>query len=272
MFGVNIRLGSSSGPHWSHGNLLLDVNGNWIRPVTGYTERNPRCCITNELSTEVFPLLWEAATGNCCYLSVERLQKNGCQMSKLPASQRVFSNTENVWKSKQKRIPPSERDNYLGLSWGIGMLENSKIMLLIFGNLSIDRAGQCCLNLFPWTMMWNRILQVFTCQIESKTQQVRNFIFISLFITKILYSLPSSFHAWSAVEAADTLCMLFCLLSQTLQRGQAFCCNVCHSPPVSIHLRSSHSTTVRKEDVVIHPFLKNDSKRKLHALKWHTSL
>lgn len=40
-----------------------------------------------------------------------------------------------------------------------------------------------------------------------------------------------------------------------------------------IHFSSSHSSdvqrqgTVSKEDVVIHPFLKNDSKRKLHALK-----
>lgn len=40
-----------------------------------------------------------------------------------------------------------------------------------------------------------------------------------------------------------------------------------------IHLRSSHSTDVQRqnhvteEDAVIHPFLKNDSERKLHALK-----
>lgn len=165
MFGVNRSLGSSSGPHWSHGNLLLDVSGNWIRQVIGDAEKNPRCCITNELSTEVFPLLWEAATGNCCYLSVEMLQKNGCQMSKLPAPQRVLVTQKILKNLNKKRTPPSERANYFGFFWGIGILENSKIMLLIFGNLSFNRAGQYCLNLVPLTMVWDRILQLFACQI-----------------------------------------------------------------------------------------------------------
>lgn len=97
-------LGPRFGPYWSHGNLLLDVNGNWIKPVTGDAEKNPRCCITNELSTEVFSLLWEAATGNCCYLSVEMLRKNGCQMSKLPAAQRVLV-TQKILKNLNKKEP-----------------------------------------------------------------------------------------------------------------------------------------------------------------------
>lgn len=129
MFCVNRSLGSTSGPHWSHGNLLVVVNGNWIRPVIGDTEKNPRCCITNELSTEVFPLLWEAATGNCCYLSVEILKKkkkNGCQMSKLPVPQRVLVTQKIPNSLNKKRTSASERVTYLGFYWGVETLENSR--------------------------------------------------------------------------------------------------------------------------------------------------
>lgn len=82
-------------------------------PVIGDAEKNPRCCITNELSTEIFPLVWEAATGNCCYLSVEILQKkNGCQMSKLPVLQRVLV-TWKVLKDLNEKEPHQAKETII---------------------------------------------------------------------------------------------------------------------------------------------------------------
>lgn len=157
MFSVNRSLGSSSGPHWSHGNLILDVNGNWIRPVTGDAEKNPRCCITNELSTEVVPLLWEAATGNCCYLSVERLKKN--RMLDVRCQSCSFSDTENSENSKQ--IGPCQMKELFGLWLGNRYIWKQQIILLIC--LLLKQVSMVWL-LFP-EQLWGRILQLFTCQI-----------------------------------------------------------------------------------------------------------